>query len=336
MGSSAKRKKEKKKDFQKPKLKVGKTKPKASNHTSTSFQAKSIVLKQQSLSTSAPTVAAQFEHHLSLLTSKNDTQRRDSLAYLTTALASLPPGTALPQPGPTILAKVEPLLISISNGVRQQALKFIQELPAGDVRSRIEPLLLRTQAGLTNLAQDIRSSSLEILDWLLEVAGKELVSCPGGWTRTLDIFQGLLGVKSDPKSGAWTSTRTVKSGADKLYAKQLSTLSNLLRAGIVEVIALQSQMGNDLWFPLCQTEQHLLPLGSNPFGHLNLFGHRRNDKDQMLEDVQDRRRTFLEYAMPAVQAAIASAKGEGGEVGRAAAQLRKAVDDGMKKYEHQP
>lgn len=40
MGSSAKRKKEKKKDFQKPKLKVGKTKPKADNFTDTSFKAK--------------------------------------------------------------------------------------------------------------------------------------------------------------------------------------------------------------------------------------------------------------------------------------------------------
>lgn len=40
MGSSAKRKKEKKQDFQKPKLKVGKTKPKASNLTDTSFRAK--------------------------------------------------------------------------------------------------------------------------------------------------------------------------------------------------------------------------------------------------------------------------------------------------------
>jgi len=40
MGSSAKRKKEKAKDFAKPKLKVGKTKPKATNATDTSFRAK--------------------------------------------------------------------------------------------------------------------------------------------------------------------------------------------------------------------------------------------------------------------------------------------------------
>jgi hypothetical protein len=46
MGKSSKAKKEKKKDFQKAKLKVGKTKPKASNATDTSFKAlcKSIIV----------------------------------------------------------------------------------------------------------------------------------------------------------------------------------------------------------------------------------------------------------------------------------------------------
>jgi pre-rRNA-processing protein IPI1 len=40
MGKSAKAKKEKKKDFAKPKLKVGKTKAKADNFTDTSFKAR--------------------------------------------------------------------------------------------------------------------------------------------------------------------------------------------------------------------------------------------------------------------------------------------------------
>jgi pre-rRNA-processing protein IPI1 len=40
MGSSNRKKKEKLKDFQKPKLKVGKTKPKAANFTNTSFKSK--------------------------------------------------------------------------------------------------------------------------------------------------------------------------------------------------------------------------------------------------------------------------------------------------------
>ena len=40
MTSSAKKKRERKKDFQKPKLKVGKARPKAANQTDTSFRAK--------------------------------------------------------------------------------------------------------------------------------------------------------------------------------------------------------------------------------------------------------------------------------------------------------
>lgn len=50
MGSSNKKKKEKLKDFQKPKLKVGKTKAKASNFTNTSFKSKGAILFSLSLS----------------------------------------------------------------------------------------------------------------------------------------------------------------------------------------------------------------------------------------------------------------------------------------------
>ena len=57
MTSSAKKKRERKKDFKKPKLKVGKAKPKVANQTDTSFRAKGSLMvspagkttKQQSL-----------------------------------------------------------------------------------------------------------------------------------------------------------------------------------------------------------------------------------------------------------------------------------------------
>ena len=51
MGSSTKKKKEKKKDFQKPKLKVGKAKAKPDNFTDTSFRSKG-----------STTVAAAHQH----------------------------------------------------------------------------------------------------------------------------------------------------------------------------------------------------------------------------------------------------------------------------------
>ena len=71
MGSSAKKKKEKAKDFQKAKLKVGKARPKNTNATDTTFAAKSIVLKQQSLDESKREAGPLFNHNLSLLSSKN-------------------------------------------------------------------------------------------------------------------------------------------------------------------------------------------------------------------------------------------------------------------------
>ena len=46
MGSSTKKKKEKQKDFQKPKLKVGKTKAKPANFTDTSFKSKGKYIPQ--------------------------------------------------------------------------------------------------------------------------------------------------------------------------------------------------------------------------------------------------------------------------------------------------
>ncbi|KAF1991666.1 hypothetical protein K402DRAFT_346539 [Aulographum hederae CBS 113979] len=336
MGSSAKKKKEKKKDFQKPKLKVGKTKPKAENFTSTSFQAKSIVLKQQSLAVTAPSTSSQFLHHLSLLTSKSDTQRRDSLAYLTSTIAATPPGTPLPQPAPTIISIVEPMLTHPSNGVRQQALKLLISLPHTDIKSHVERLVLRTQAGMTNLSNDIRSFALDVLEWLLETAGDEVVCSPGGWAKTLDCFIGLLGLKKDAKA-SWTSTRTISSsgGGEKLYAKQLQTLALFVRVGLADRrdASAKGAAREDAWFPLRNTEQHMLPKVSNPYGYLNLFGIPRNDKTAMSEDVDDRRRIFVSTSQPTIMAAIYQAKGEGGEVGRAAAQLKKAVAGVMKGFD---
>jgi len=126
MGSSQKKKREKQKDFQKSKLKVGKSRPKASNYTDTSFRSKAIVINQQSLKTDAPSSSTQFSHHISLLSSKSDVQRRESLAHLTTAIASRPVDVPLPQPVSLILPSVLPLFLDGSNAVRSQLLKLLR------------------------------------------------------------------------------------------------------------------------------------------------------------------------------------------------------------------
>ncbi|KAF2737581.1 rRNA processing protein Ipi1 [Polyplosphaeria fusca] len=330
MGSSAKKKKEKKKDFQKAKLKVGKAKPKAANFTDTNFKAKSIVLTQQSLSTNAPTTTAQCAHHLSLLTHRSDTQRRDSLAYLTTAFTTSLPGSPLPQPASVILPSVQRLILDGSNAVRQQLLKLLQALPQDDIASHGDHLLLHVRAGMTHLATEIRVFALDVLEWLIGAAGDEIVSCAGGWVKTLKCFLSLLGWQNET-AGKWSTTKSFsKSGGDaKVQAKQMSTLAVFLKAGLMPNQSAGAVVAVGDHFPLWQTEHYVLPDRSNAYSHLNLFGAPRDEEAEMYEDREDRQRVFHDRAEGAIVAALEQATKSGGELGRAAALLRKAVRDGM-------
>ncbi|KAF2273293.1 rRNA processing protein Ipi1 [Westerdykella ornata] len=333
MGSSARKRKEKKKDFQKPKLKVGKPQAKAANFTDTSFKAKSIVLTQQSLSSTAPSLAAQCAHHLSLLNHKSDSQRRESLAYLTTAISSLPPGAPLPQPASVILPAVQRLVLDGSNAVRQQLLKLLQSLPEGDIASHSDQLLLHTRAGMTHLAADIRISSLDVLEWLLRVAGDEVVSCAGGWVKMLKCFLGLLGWQNN-SSGKWSVTQSFgKAGGDaKVQVKQINALASFLRCGLVPSQKEAALAGEGSMFPLWQTQHHMLSERSNAYAHLNLFGAARDEEAEMYEDREDRQRVFHERAEAAVVVGLEQATKAGGELGRAAAQLRRVIREGMADY----
>ncbi|KAJ4356005.1 rRNA processing protein [Didymosphaeria variabile] len=330
MGSSAKKKKEKKKDFQKVKLKVGKTKPKAANSTDTSFKAKAIALKQQSLSTNAPTVEAQCAHQISLLNHKSDAQRRDSLAYLTTVISTHPPGSPLPQPASVIIPAIQRLVLDGSNSVRQQMLKLVQSLPKTDIASHTDSLLLHTRAGLTHLSTDIRTFALDMLEWLLSVAGDEVVSCAGGWAKTLKCFLSLLGWQTQV-GDKWSAIRTYGRGASdaKVQAKQMNTLTTFLRAGLIqptEIVAVGAGTSN---FPLWQTEHHVLSERSSAFAHLNLYGATRDEEAEMYEDREDRQRVFHELAEGAIAAGIEQSTKGGGELGRAGAHLCKAMKEGM-------
>lgn len=349
MGSSAKKKKEKKKDFQKAKLKVGKAKGPASNATNTSFKAKgrqkstgdkqtmfkaltfpAISLKQQSLSANAPTVEAQCAHQLSLLNHKSDTQRKESLAYLTTVMSTHPPDSPLPQPSSVIIPAIQRLVLDGSNSVRQQMLKLVQSLPKVDIASHTDSLLLHTRAGMTHLSTEIRFFALDMLEWLLSVAGDEVVSCAGGWVKTLKCFLSLLGWQAQA-AGAWSSKRTISNltSQTKMQTKQLSALSAFIRAGLLIPKSTAVVGGGSDSFPLWQAEHHVLSERSNAYAHLNLFGAARDEEAEMYEDREDRQRVFHEIAEAAIVAGLEEATRGGGELGRAGAQLRKAVKEGM-------
>ncbi|QSS59452.1 pre-rRNA-processing protein ipi1 [Histoplasma capsulatum] len=337
MGSSQKKKNERKKDFQKTRLKVGKTKPKPSNFTDTSFRSQAIVLNQQSLTTSAPSASSQFTHYLSLLNSKSDSQRKDSLSYLTTAIASRPVNSPLPQPVSVILPSLVSLILDGSNGVRNQLIKLLKSFPAPDMEGHISQLLPYVRAGMTHLAVDIRLSSVEIISWLVAIAGREVVSSPGGWIKTINCFLSILGWHTE-ESVKWSSNRASfgKTGSDgKPMVRTLQALAEFLRAGIgaaedeSEIVG-ANVMGDKEWnFPLTQTSHHILPTKSAPFAYLNLFGQPKNEEGEMYETREDRFRIFSDRFLPIIERGINMARQEGGEIGRASAGVKKILNEAL-------
>ncbi|KAK5130604.1 hypothetical protein LTR08_001923 [Meristemomyces frigidus] len=336
MGSSAKKKREKTKDFQKTKLKVGKARPKNTNATDTSFAAKSIVFKQQNVSETRD-AAALFDHNLSLLSAKGDTQRRDALQYLTMACQLVEKGgEGLPQPASLVVLKAQPLILDGSNGVRQQLLKLLKALP-GDI-GPLEQLLLYTRAGMTHLSTDIRSSALDVLAWLLHTHPSAVLSCPGGWIKSLKTFQTLLswqgGVSANGTStttnGNWSATKTATNlGSNKLLVHQLNTLATLLTAALTPEPTSSTNTSESRaasLFPLCHADAHGLPKKSNPFGYLNLFGAPRDAEGEIYSDAGSRAEIFRELGLlEAFRQGVGEAKKEGGEVGRAASGVEKGL-----------
>jgi pre-rRNA-processing protein IPI1 len=321
MGSSAKKKREKKKDFQKTKLKVGKAKPAAANSTDTAFRAKAIVLNQQ-LNVDAPTAVQQFHHHVSLLSSKTESQRRESLAYLTTYLISSGQRARLPLPVGMLVEKACPLVLDGNTGVRQQLLKFLQALPQQDLHDQVQRLLPHVRAGMMHLSRDIRLSAVEYLSCLIAATPSTLVSCAGGWYSTLDCLTTMLAWKIVGQ-GTWTASKSAI-GDGKALARVITVLAQFLEAGLLRKPHEDRMLGREV-FPYVDCQHHFLPVKSDAYAYLNLFGAVTDDKTSMLEDQEDRVRVYRDCFHVFVQNGVASGRKEAGEVGRATGLLAKVL-----------
>jgi pre-rRNA-processing protein IPI1 len=197
-----------------------------------------------------------------------------------------------------------------------------------DIAGHADQLLLHTRAAMTHLAAEIRVFGLEVLEWLLTVAGDEVVSCAGGWVKMLKCFLSLLGWQSEASS-KWSTARSYGKSDSKIQVKQMNALTLFLRAGLFHAQAVASVVISDSNFPLWQTEHHVLSERSNVYAHLNLFGAARDEEAEMYEDREDRQRVFHDRAEAAIITGLEQATKGGGELGRAGAQLRKVVKEGM-------
>jgi len=183
---------------------------------------------------------------------------------------------------------------------------------------------------MTHLAAEIRNDALAVLEWSLQVAGEEIISCPGGWVKTLRSFMSMMGWATSSTTSSWTSASKASfTKTGKAFPRQLHVFGQFLKAGLGQDEEMEDTDSGVGLFPLVDSEMHRLPTRSNAFAHLNLFGGERDEEGEMYIDREDRQRVFSKRFLADVEKGVEGAKKEGGEVGRAAAVLAKVLKDGM-------
>lgn len=229
-----------------------------------------------------------------------------------------------------MLTKLLPLITDSSPSVRTRLLALFRALPPAEVKPHVEKILMYVRGGMTHLSNDIRAESLNLMEWLLEIAGEEVVSCPGGWMKTLNSFSSMLGwnpnVGAAMNSKGWTSaSKTLASGGGKkapeVMARQISVLGTFLGVGFKEE---EQEAGGEQAYWDCL---YRLPQVPNAFGYLNIFGVVRDEEGEMYPDRESRKRVFDAKWRGVIVTGMEGAKKEGGLVGRAAARLEKVLGE---------
>ena len=286
---------------------------------------KAIVLNQQFSSIVAPSPLSQLAHHLALLNSKTDSQRRDSLNHVTNVIAlNYKNGSALPQSTRAIVPKVLPLAQDANDGIRGQVLKFLQALPPQDLIDNIEDISRYLRLAMTHLASSIRSTAVDALQYVVAVGGEDLVSCRGSWIQTLKCLIAVLGWTESNSKDGWTSTNISKASSDvKLMAKYLRLLTSVMDTGLAAPKAPPEPPRSH--FPFHQVDRHIIPRWSNPYGSLNLFGLTGNEDEQVYEDFEERQEMFDKCFRSAIAKGLGNARLEGGDIGRAAVKADEVI-----------
>lgn len=282
----------------------------------------------------APYAMKVLEHHINLLRSKDKDKRIESLSFLATVY-NTKDGRNLVSIS-VLLPKVLPLMLDGDLAVRSHVYAFTQAISKEDVEDHVDKMLLYTLAGITHIATDIRNSSLDILKRMLDLEGDALVSCAGGWCKLLKSLMTMQGWILEDTSSAWTSINTSSiepDGKSKVKAKALLVLAYFLRVGFHDYPS-EDQSGASTWgWPLTDTAAHMISPTTNAYGYLNLFGPPRDEEGEIYYDKEDRQKIFQKIFRERMERGLETARQESGEVGRAAADVQKAIKEGMNDFE---
>ena len=238
MGSS-KRKKEKKKDFVKPKLKVGKTAAKANNHTSTDFKAKRISISSSAkhLVSGYSNSSAEYLKKFSVVrkTTSNLNSRKEILAEILETLKKDPYQETHQVPLDDLIKILRTLFLDQSKKIRTDAREILVELIKHHNNLIVlnhDSLMLFIFSAMTHLKPTIRQDSIYTLGAILD-GGERLkkLTVANHWIRVWKNILILMNWKKENKS--YVDSNDFKD-YDGMRLEQLNFIGRFLEAGCFE------------------------------------------------------------------------------------------------------
>lgn len=346
MGSKRK-KAEKKKDFVKKKLKVGKTAAKPDNHTDTSFVSKTISLPNQTLNKKTVNGGTEHKeevdltHHLSLTRHHSSQTRKEVLNYIEQHLPSNP--SLYKQ----ILTSVTPLVLDESQSVRKCLVSLLTACAknqSGLLDLHIKSLILFIHSAMTHIKPDVRNSSSSFLSVLVSNAPNSLAR--SYFIKTMKSYFALMSwaLTDDKKSLSMAISTSSSIGGSTKNARigHLKILRDFLK---ICIFPHKDENINELDpNQICQTHplsyKYLVPDTTQPYTSLKLFVHEMaqlkstgdDEKDSRgsgdgsftindlntisAEDLDTRRKVMHDVFLKPLMKNLNNMIKEGGEVGR--------------------
>lgn len=335
MGSKRKRQ-EKKKDFQKTKLRVGKTAAKPDNYTDTSFTARTIALPGQLLSRKDAPV--DLTHQLLLTKHHLAATRKEVLSYIEN---HLPSSTLLYKQILTLTISLITDLLQLVRLALVLLLAACADKQPGFLELHMRTIVLFVHLAMLHIHSDVRGSSTSLLDVMVRKLPQALVK--GHLVKTLKSYFTLMAwTLSDDKRAVSLAVNSSSSlgGGKKLRAAHLAVLLRLLEAALFE----EENAGVD-WASIGkihpQTHCYVLPANPQAFGQLKLFAdelpsanahsiegaYSFQDIDNVsTEDAATRRKIIYDVFLAPLRKNLESVVKEGGEVGKEAYSCMAVLD----------
>lgn len=320
MGSK-KKKSEKKKDFQKPKLKVGKSAARAANHTDTSFSARTIRVASQLVRPAS--ADADLARQLALCRHHSAATRKEVLTHLASTLPSASSSTYK-----QILTSTVSLVTDPDPAVRSAFVALLvacARVRAGLIDVHMTLLVLFVHLAMLHIQPDVRASSTAALQVLADHAPLLLVQ--GHFVKTLRAFFTLMAWKMEEgKAAAAAVTAPATGGLPRARARHVAVLRKILEYAVYGDRLLDVAAGADAQAPHPHTSAHLVPASSQAFASLRLFSQELpagvSDVDSVAtDDEATRRRIVREVFGALLRRNLENMVHEGGEPGKEATQL---------------